>query len=221
MSTINYSDVTGPILNGFTRDRVNLHDGYILNEVVGYAKITSTPQTDIPILIPSNAQAAGELVTNPDRRLVLPVGAIVTRIGLRLPQVNNSGNSRGNTTQQFGSVPIGKTLVGTTGDLVKVGSQGVFTTTDPSIAAVSGAYPLDGGATIQRPFGTADAGLLATVTAATALSLLVSNAGSTAAGAGISTSGGVALAIVQVCWYEPQPAIRYYEMGFQSSQKGI
>jgi hypothetical protein len=217
MGLINYSDVTGPILNAQTNDKVNLHTGYVLREIVGYAKLTPTLQTNIPILIPSNAQAAGELVTNPDRRLVLPIGAIVCRIALKLPRQDP------NKTTQFGNLPIKSTLIGTTGELVKVGADNVFTTTDPSIAAVANAYAPNAEKTVQRPLGIADAiptGLI-TVSAATNMSLLVSNAGSTAAGTGISTSAGVALAIVQICYYEIQPAITYEQMGYESYQKGI
>lgn len=217
MGVINYSDVQGQVLNRYTADKVNLHNGYLLNEAVGYAKITTTLQTNIPIFVPSESQTSGESVINSDRRLILPVGAIVTRIGLRLPKIDP------NKTTQFGNLQSGQTLIGTTGDLVKVGADGVFTTTDPSIAAVSSAYAPNASATVQRGNGAAAvvASGLITVSTPTNMSLLVSNAGSTAAGAGISTSAGVVLAIVQVCWYEIQPAINYEQMGFFSAQKGI
>lgn len=217
MGVINYSDVQGQVLNRYTADKVNLHNGYLLNEAVGYAKITTTLQTNIPIFVPSESQTSGESVIDSDRRLILPVGAIVTRIGLRLPKIDP------NKTTQFGNLQSGQTLIGTTGDLVKVGADGVFTTTDPSIAAVSSAYAPNASATVQRGNGAAAvvASGLITVSTPTNMSLLVSNAGSTAAGAGISTSAGVVLAIVQVCWYEIQPAINYEQMGFFSAQKGI
>ncbi|MFA9202048.1 MAG: hypothetical protein ACEQSC_00655 [Candidatus Nanopelagicaceae bacterium] len=217
MSLINYSDVTGHILNGANRDTVNLHNGYYLREAVGYAKITSTLQTNIPIYLPSQAQAGGELVTNPDKLLILPTGSIVTRIALRLPATETS------KTTQYGNLPVGRTLVGTTGELVKVGATGVFTTTAPSIAAASSVYTANASATVQRPVGTTDvtASGLITTGAATTYSLLVSNAGSTAAGSGIATSaaGVEALAIVQICWYEVQPAPSYELLGYQSAQK--
>lgn len=217
MSLINYSDVTDQALKAAVRDTVNLHTGYYLREAVGYAKITSTLQSNIPIYLPSQAQTGGELLTNPDKLLILPTGSIVTRIALRLPATET------NKTTQYGNLPVGRTLVGTTGELVKVGATGVFTTTAPSIAAASSVYAPNAAATVQRPVGTADvvASGLVTLGAATTYSLLVSNAGSTAAGTGIATSvsGVEALAIVQICWYEVQPAPNYEILGYQSAQK--
>lgn len=218
MGLINYSDVTGAILNDRTQDKVNLHNGYYLRESVGYAKIDSTLRSSIPVFIPSSqAQTPGESINSPDRLLILPVGAIVARVGLRLPRIDP------NTTQQFGNLPKGRTLIGTTGELVKVGYGTTFTNTDPAIAAVASAYTPDATKTVQRPVGAADVALsgLATIATPTPVNLLVSNAGSTAAGTGIATSGGVAFAIVQVCWYEIQPALRYEDLGFISSIKGV
>lgn len=218
MSVISYSDATGPILNARTQDKLNMHNGYYLCEAVGYAKIDPTLRSNIQVMIPSSqAQTPGESINSPDRPLILPAGAIIGRIGLRLPQ------SDPNTTQQFGNLPKGRALVGTTGELVKVGFNSVFTNTDPAIACVANAYAPNASRVVQRPPGVADvplSGLIATV-APTPVNLLVSNAGSTAAGNGIATSGGVAFAIVQVCWYEIQPAIRYEDMGFISSIKGV
>ena len=56
MSLINYSDVVDSALNAADRDTINLHTGYYLREAVGYAKITSTLQSNIPIFLPSQAQ---------------------------------------------------------------------------------------------------------------------------------------------------------------------
>jgi hypothetical protein len=218
MSLINYSDVTGAILDGKDKDTINLHNGYYLREAVGYAKITSTPQTSIPIYLPSQAQAGGELVTNPDRLLVLPAGAIINRIALRLPKLESD------KAAQYGNLPAKSTLIGTTGELVKVGAAGVYTTTDPAIAAVAGAYVPNSSKAVNRGIATsADvaASGLVTLGAATQYNLLVSNAGSTAAGTGISTNAGDTFAIVQIAWYEIQPAPTYEMLGYQSKQKGI
>lgn len=217
MSLINYSDVVGQTLNGKDRDTVNLHNGYYLREAVGYAKITNALQANIPVYLPSQAQAGGELVTSPDRLLVLPVGAIINRIALRLPKLED------NRTTQYGNLPAKSTLIGTTGELVKVGAAGVFTTTEPSIAAIANTYAPNASKTVNRGIATtadvASSGLI-TLGAPTAYSLLVSNAGSTAAGTGIATSAGDAFAIVQICWYEIQPAPNYEILGYQSKQKG-
>lgn len=218
MGLISYGEAVSGILNARTNDKINLHNGYYLNEAVGYAKIDTTLRSSISVFIPSSqAQTPGESINSPDRLLIIPAGSVIGRIGLRLPKIDP------NTTQQFGNLPKGKTLVGTTGELVKVGYGSVFTNTDPSIAAVANAYAPDGSKSVQRPPGGADVALsgLTTIATPTPVNLLVSNAGSTAAGNGIATSGGVAFAIVQVCWYEIQPALRYEDMGFISSIKGV
>lgn len=218
MGLISYGEAVNGILNARTNDKINLHNGYYLNEAVGYAKIDTTLRSNISVFIPSSqAQTPGESILSPDRLLILPVGAIVTRIGLRLPRIDP------NTTPQFGNLPKGRTLIGTTGELVKVGYGTVFTNTDPAIVATSNSYTPDATKTVQRPVGAADVALsgLTTIATPTPVNLLVSNAGSTAAGNGIATSGGVAFAIVQVCWYEIQPALRYEDLGFISSIKGV
>lgn len=219
MGIINYSDVTGAILNGRTQDKVNLHNGYILNEAVGYAKIDTTLRSLISVFVPnSNAQTPGESINSPDRILVIPTNSIITRIALRLPRIDP------NNTTQFGNLQRGRILNGTTGENVKVGFGNVFTGTSPAIASVANAYvPNSSNVSATRPIGAADvpaAGLISTI-APTIVNLQVSNAGNTAAGNGISTSGGIALAIVQVCWYELQSAPTYEDLGFQSSIKGI
>lgn len=218
MGLINYSDVVGPILNDRTQDKVNIHNGTYLRESVGYAKIDTTLRSNISVFVPSSsAQTPGESILSPDRLMILPVGAVIVRIGLRLPRVDP------NNTTQFGNLQKGRRLIGTTGELVKVGYGTTFTNTDPAIAAVANAYAPDASKTVQRPSGSADAPLngLVSIAAATPVNLLVSNAASTAAGNGIATSGGIALAIVQVCWIEVQPALRYEDMGYISSIKGI
>lgn len=215
MSLINYSDVTGQILDAKDRDTVNLHNGYYLREAVGYAKITNTLQSNIPVFLPSQAQAGGELVTNPDRRLILPVGAIISRMALRLPRIET------NRTTQYGNLPVGTRLIGTTGELVKLSADAVFTTIDPAITAAANSYTPDASRTVQSPSNAA-AGIVPALTVATSYSVVVSNAGSTAAGTGISVSstGVDAFAIVQICWYEIQPAPNYEVLGYQSRQKG-
>lgn len=216
MSELQYSDVNGRILNGYTDDGINTHDGWILKEAVGYAKITTTPQTQIPIFLPSQAQSGGELVVAPDKPLILPAGATVCRVGLRLPLIDP------NKTTQYGNLPVGQRLIGATGEKVKVNTIGTFTGTGTSIACVANAYTPNASSTVNRALNGADAptSMIQTYGSASQVFLLNSNSGDTAAGTGISTSAGVALAIVQVCWYELQPALNYEDLGYQSAQKG-
>jgi hypothetical protein len=222
MSLINYSDVTGPKIDAASRLAVNLHNGYYLREAVGYAKITQTPQTNIPVYLPSQAQAGGELVTNPDKLLVLPAGAIILRHALRLPKLSPTTANQSNPIQ-YGDLRPGSTLIGVTSELVKVAPANTFTSTDPKITCVDNTYEPDSSATVQRGNGVTDVptSSLVTIRTATPISVVVSNSGSTAAGAGISTSLGDAFAIVQVCWLEVQPAPNYEILGFQSKQKGF
>jgi hypothetical protein len=210
MALVNYADLTMPSMNGHTDDKVNIHNGYVLVERVGYVKITSTLQTNIPIFLPSSAQNPQELINIPDKRLVLPVGAIVNHLSFRLPKLETN-----NTTPQFGNLQPGATLIGTTGEFAKVAADGTFTTTTPAIASASNAYAANASAVANRgiasPVDVAASSLIA-VGAATNMSLVVSNAGNTAAGTGIRTSAGDALAIVRVCWYEPMLAPFYEDL---------
>lgn len=212
MALINYSDVTGSVLRGHSDDRVNLHNGYQLVERVGYAKITPTLQTNIPIFLPSSGQITEYLTVNPDKRLVLPVGAIVNSIAFRLPALETNL-----VTPQYGNLQPGATLIGTTGEFVKVAADNTFTTTAPAIASAANAYTANSTAFANRSIAVpadAAASSLITVAATTNMSLVVSNAGNTAAGTGIRTSAGNAFAIVRVNWFEPMPAPTYEELGF-------
>jgi hypothetical protein len=213
MALLNYSDVTGPTLNGHSDDRINTHNGYQLVERIAYAKILPTLQNNIPLFLRSSGQTIDEINSNPDKRLVLPIGAVVNSIAVRLPKLETNTN-----TPQYGNLPPGSTLVGTTGEIVKVAADGVFTTTQPAIACVANAYTQNAAAVANRNIAAptdVPASSLITVTAsAINLSLVVSNAGNTAAGSGIRTSSGAAFAIVRVCWFEPMPAPTYEDLGF-------
>lgn len=215
MALINYGDVTGQTLK--TDDAIDLCNGYQLKKRIGYAKITQTLQNNIPIFLPSASQSAEESIVNPDKRLVLPVGAVINSIALRLPKLETNL-----VTPQHGNLPIGSTLIGTTGELIKVAADGVFATTAPAIACAANLYTPNATAVVNRSLSApADvaASSLSTVSVANNFSLVVSNAGNTAAGVGIRTSSGIALAIVRVCWYEPLLAPTYEEMGFLSKSR--
>lgn len=214
MGIINYSDVTSQKLNGYTADGVNLHNGYVLHEAVGYAKITSTLQTNIPVMLPSGAKTAQEQILKPDTRLVIPNGAIVVRLGLKLPSTDPNN---------YGQLGTGVTLVGTTGELLKVAGDATYDTTDPKITAASNAYAIGAWATVQRANGAAAVATSSLInqTAAKSLSLVVSNAGSTAAGTGIRTSSGIGYAVVQACWLMVQNALDYEDLGYIPQAAGV
>lgn len=218
MPLVNYSDVLAPVLNGHTDDKINIHSGYNLVEKVGYARITSTLQNNIPVWLPSGAQSAQERITNQDKRLIVPSGAIINSIAIRLP-----ASETNTVTPQYGKLQPGATLIGTAGELAKVAADAIYTTTAPQIAAVSSAYPPNAASVVNRSIvAPADVALSTLVVAGSALSmsLVVSNAGSTAAGNGIRTSAGDAFAIVAVRWWEPATAPNYEDMGYLSSNRG-
>ncbi len=219
MSLLNYSDIVSPILNGNTDDKINIHNGLILVERVGYAKLTSTLQTNIPVWLPSGAQSAQERVSNQDKRLTIPTGAIVNSVGLRLPALETN-----TLTPQYGRLQPGATLIGTSGEYIKLAADAVFTTTTPAIPCLGGnAYSANSSNMAQRSItAPADiaASLINVAASNTPVSVVVSNSGNTAAGNGIRTSAGDAFVIVVVRWFESALAPTYEEMGFLSAARG-
>lgn len=217
MPLVNYSDVFAPVLNGHTDDKINLHSGYNLVEKVGYAKITSSLQFNIPIYLPSGAQSAQERITNQDKRLIIPSGAIINSIALRLP------SSETNTiTPQYGKLQLGATLIGTTGELAKVATDATYDTTAPQIAAAISAYTPGASAVVNRSIiapASVTTSTIIVAGSALSMSLVVSNAGSTAAGNGIRTSAGDAFAIVAIRYFEAATAPTYEDMGYLSPNR--
>ncbi|MFN6460849.1 MAG: hypothetical protein RMZ41_003250 [Nostoc sp. DedVER02] len=180
-------------LSWFRGERVEFMPKVWAYHAMGYALITTAPQTQIDIFVPSHSRDISDLP------LIVPAGARVYWISLRVPK------------------PI--TLVGTTGDRLKVGTA--HTDVNPNIAVASSA--IAGGSSAQAaavPFDTL-AAPLGTLGGSTQYRLYCSNAGNTAAGSGISVASGVnptlSRVVVDVCYLVPGIPSRLENLGYQSS----
>ena len=195
---LNYGNIITNPLYGYDNQAVTDYRGIVHQKVLGIAKLTDTLQTAIPIYIPSGKKDQSKY---PDKLLVVPNGAQVNYLGMRLPGYYYQ------TPEAYGYLPSGVTIVGTTGEKVKVSptTTTTYTQLSPAITAASSAYTPDATATAYRGIGVADAAspsILRTLGADTTLQVTVSNAGDTAVGTGIklSTAGAVAYIVVQVCY---------------------
>ena len=195
---LNYGSVIVNPLYGYDNQAITDPRGIVHQKVLGIAKLTDTLQTAIPIYVPSGKKDQSKY---PDKLLVIPNGAQVNYLGMRLPGYYYQ------TPEAYGYLPSGVTIVGTTGEKVKVSptTTTTYTQLSPAITAASSAYAPDATATAYRGVAVADAAspsILRTVGADTTLQVTVSNAGDTAVGTGIklSTAGAVAYIVVQVCY---------------------
>ena len=205
LSNANYpiSPLYGYTGAGLTDARGNIHQ-----KIRGIAKLTGTLQTAIPMYVPSGKK---DQVKYPDKLLVIPSGAQVNYLGFRLPGYYYQN------PEAYGYLPSGVTIVGTTGEKVKVSPTATTTYTQlsPAITAASSAYTPDATAVAYRGIGVADASspsILTTTGSATTLQVTVSNAGDTAVGTGIrlSDTNAVAYITVQVCYSYSEP-VPYFD----------
>jgi hypothetical protein len=196
LSQINYANTILNPLYSYDNQGVVDFRGISHQRILGIAKLTDTLQTAIPIYVPSGKKDQSKY---PDKLLVVPNGAQVNYLGFRLPGYYYQ------TPEAYGYLPTGVTIVGTTGEKVKVSPTATTTYTQlsPAITAASSAYTPDATATAYRGIGVADAAspsILRTLGTDTTLAVNVSNAGDTAVGTGIklSTTGAVAHIVVEV-----------------------
>ena len=205
LSQINYGDAILNPLYSYDNQGVVDFRGNASQRVLGIAKLTDTLQTAIPIYIPSGKKDQSKY---PDKLLVIPSGAQVNYLGMRLPGYYYQ------TPEAYGYLPAGVTIVGTTGEKVKISptSGTTYTQLAPAITAASSAYTPDATATAYRGIGVADAAspsILRTLGSDTTLQVTVSNAGDTAVGTGIklSATGAIAHIVVEVYYsYAKTPA---------------
>lgn len=188
-------------------------DGSEQKPVYGLAKLTDQLQTSIPLIIPSWRK---DQVSFPDRNLVLSTGTVVNYVGFRLPEY---GNAFEGVSTPYGLLPTGCTIIGTTGENLKVSptTGTTHTVTTPAIACASNAYQPDASAFVWRAPGVADQAspsLLTTIASPTTLQLTVSNAGNTAVGNGIrlSQTGAIAFVLVTLWVASPQAPLRLREI---------
>ena len=207
--------MTIPLLSGNQINFLNWYNGETnavmpkmwCYQAIGYAEVTSTLQTSIPIYVPSNLGSGTDNTRYPDKLLTVPAGMVLYYLGLRIPPPT-PGQS---PTPASGSVPTttggNTTLIGTTGERLKVGTA--HTDTAPVITCASNAY-VPGIAKLaptQAMWGTL-AAPLGVLGSDTTYNLLVSNAGNTAAGTGIRTAANKVRLIVDVAYiYVNDPAL--------------
>jgi hypothetical protein len=176
-------------------------NGRIYVRQLAVAKLTDTLQINIPLNIIAFNKPNILQGKYPPKPLVIPIGGQICRVDFRLPLATGLG---GETIQYGIYLPKGVTIIGTTGENLKVSptTTTTHTVTSPAITAANSAYTAGTGVVLSRPDGVADAGspsLLTTVSGADlALQLTVSNAGNTAAGNGIGLSQTGAEAYVYV-----------------------
>ncbi len=172
----------------------------------GWAKLTDTLQTDIPVMIKSTKPLSLE-GSYPDKALTVPIGGQIDYVGFRLPREAAEGDE-----PIYGvDLPRNTTLIGTTGENLKVAPTDAtaHTVTAPAIASADNAFTPDSQAKASRAHGVVDAAspsLLRTVAgSALEFQISVSNAGNTAAGTGIrlSTTGAIAYIYVWVFYNIP------------------
>lgn len=210
---LSYGNVVG-IPDAWTYDGVRDFGGLERKLVYGRAKLTDTLQSSIPLVIPSDRK---DQVSFPDRPFTLLTGDIITYVGIRLPGYQIAGEQ-----EFYGQLPKGVTMIGTTGENLKVSptTGTTHTVTTPVITAASNAYTPDSSAQIARvPNAMADQaspGLLTTLAADTTFQITVSNAGNTAAGNGIrlSATGKEAHILVVMCVCSPMKMLRMEELNY-------
>jgi hypothetical protein len=181
--------------------------------LVGVAILTSNLQTLIPVQIfPPFNKEMSELY--PPVRLQVPVGAQVLSTSFRLPSTRLPGFQ-----YEWGrQLPDGCTIIGTTGDVLKV-STGVNNSTTAantaSVASTLNAYTPGTAVITSRPVGTGAAdvagGILTTVPSVWNLAIAIDNAANNAAGTGIrlSLAGATALIAVEIVYEINDSPIRY------------
>lgn len=180
--------------------------------VFGIAKLTGTLQSSIPLYIPSWRK---DQQTFPDRLFTLQANTVIHYVGFRLPEYGNQYEG----VSPWGLLPQGCTIIGTTGENLKVSptTGTTHTVTAPAIACANNAYTPDAAAFAARASGSGDAAspsLLTTLGSATTFQLTVSNAGNTAAGNGIrlSQSDAIAYVPVTICVSSPMAPLRIREV---------
>lgn len=208
---LSYGNVIG-IPSAWTFDGVRDFDGYERKLVYGRAKITDALQSNLPLVIPSDRISQTEF---PDRPFVLESGSIINYIGIRLPNYPLVGEESG----VYGLLPRGATIIGTTGENLKVSptTGTTHTVTTPVITAANNSYPPDGSAQLARAPGQVDQAspsLIGTLAADTTFQVTISNAGNTAAGNGIrlSRTGAEAFILVTMFVSSPMKPLRMEEI---------
>lgn len=190
---------------------VTLPNGRLALSVVAIATITDTLQSTIPLLVQAPGKPLPLQGRFAPRPLVIPVGGQIDRVDFRLPQPLLPQEE-----YIYGvHLPKGSTIIGTTGENLKVSptSGTTHTVTAPAIVSASSSYTPGASAVLSRGAGVADAGspgLLTTVSGSPlTLGIAVSNSANNAAGNGIRLSlpGAIAYIYARVAYTVPGDAV--------------
>lgn len=186
-------------------------NGRIAVSVIARATLTDTLQTVIPLFVYPPGKNLILQGKYPPVALSIPVGGQIDRVDFRLPRALLPQEDYTYGLQ----LPKGCTIVGTTGDKLKVSptTSTTHTVTAPVISAASSAYAAGASAVLSRAAGVADASspsLLQTVASSPlVLGIACSATGNDGAGTGIklSQTGAIAYIHARVIYTIPGDAV--------------
>jgi hypothetical protein len=193
-------------LNGYADEVAILEPGLGSRQYVGYGKITTTPQSEIELVLPSFQKRRADIP------FIVPASTVY-RMSIRLPRFLREDEK--GLGKKYGLLENGATLIGTTGERLKVATIAAgHTATSPVIVSASNSYTPNGSVVIGATEWGTLAAPLGTLASPTTFKLYVSNAGNTAAGNGISVSKGVAYILAEVCCKILLDAVELEQSGY-------
>lgn len=198
-------DVSQRPLYGWGNQSAHLERGLSTFQFVGWTKLDTTLRNELEIELPSlKVRVQG-------KPYVIPAGATIYRIALRLPRAIRSDESF-----MYGVLPKDVTIQGTAGENLKLASTtAAHTATSPSIVCnADGTYTPNASAVLCANEWQTLSGQLATINADTTFKIYVSNAGNTAAGNGVKLSSGEAYVLAEICFKMANEAIDFERAGY-------
>jgi hypothetical protein len=204
-------NVTHSPLDGWANECAVFEPGLDTYQYVGWGKLTTTPQTIIDLVLPSRQKRKA------DKPLIVPNGATIYRISLRLPrEIREDEQGLG---RKYGLLEYGAKIIGNSGDNFKVaktaGTFGNYTATNPTITCgANDTYAPNASDVQSATEWGALAAPLGLTAADTPFKFYCSNTGNTAAGTGISVSKGVAFVLAEICFKLPAEAIDFERAGY-------
>lgn len=192
-------------LYGWANQSAQLERGLDSFQFVGYAKLTTTLQTEIEIVLPSLQRRVQ------DKPFLIPSGATIYRMGLRLPRAIRSDENF-----QYGVLQKDATIIGTAGENLKLASTTAgHTAIAPAIVcSAGGQYTPNASAVLAANEWQALSGQLATISQDTTFKIYCSNAGNTAAGTGLKVSKGEAYILAEICFKMAAECIDFERAGY-------
>lgn len=192
-------------LYGWAAQSCQLERGLDSFQYVGWAKLDTTLRTEVDIVLPSLQRRVA------DKPYIIPNGATIYRIGLRLPRAIRSDESF-----MYGVLQKDSIIQGTAGENLKVASTAsAHTAAAPAIVCgAGGTYTPNASAVLCANEWQALSGQLATLSSDATFKIYVSNAGNTAAGNGIKVSKGEAFILAEICFKMAAEAIDFERSGY-------